>query len=320
MKKVHISKFIALLLVFACIAIMPLTALAEERLGTVSIVFYHEDTPIENATFKIYKVAELDGSEYVLVGDFANYSISFNDLSDADNLSSLTTTLSAYIMRDSIAPYAKGQTSYSGGLYLKDIEKGLYIGIGEPTKNGDTIYIPQPFLFAMPGSTADGSDLYDVVVEPKYDLYKEGDTVERRVLKIWDDSDNADGSRPASITVQLLKNGEIYEEVVLNEANNWRHEWNELDAEYQWLVIEKAVPDGYTLAANQQGITFTLTNMHEPIDPPKDKDKDKDKDTDDPELPKTGQLWWPVPVLLAAGLVICFAGLFIKRRSDSKNA
>ncbi|MDO4804665.1 MAG: hypothetical protein Q4A32_07585, partial [Lachnospiraceae bacterium] len=33
-------------------------------------------------------------------------------------------------------------------------------------------------------------------------------------------------------------------------------------------------------------------------------------------LPKTGQLWWPVPVLAAIGLIFVFVGL--KRRSDNK--
>lgn len=326
MKKVSISKFIAFLLVFACIAVMPLTASAEDRLGSVSIVFHREDnTPIENAAFSIYKFAENRGSEYVLVGEFASYSISLEDLDDVDTLGSLTYTLSAYIARDSIAPYASGETSSSGGLYFDNLGKGLYIGIGKPTKNGNTTYIPQPFIFSIPGNVANSDELlYDVVVEPKYDLYRENDTVDLRALKIWDDGNNLDKSRPESITVQLLKNGEIYEEVVLNEANNWRYEWKNLDAECQWLLIEKEVAPGYVVAVNRQRMTFTVTNTHEPVEPPDETTTttttDKPETPNDPRLPQTGQLWWPVPVLLVVGLAICFTGLFIKKRSENENA
>ncbi len=35
---------------------------------------------------------------------------------------------------------------------------------------------------------------------------------------------------------------------------------------------------------------------------------------DDPRLPQTGLLWWPVPVLFALGLVLCLVGLLLNRK------
>ena len=46
--------------------------------------------------------------------------------------------------------------------------------------------------------------------------------VNLNVHKVWEDGENADGIRLASITVQLYQNGEKYKESVeLNESNNW---------------------------------------------------------------------------------------------------
>ena len=42
------------------------------------------------------------------------------------------------------------------------------------------------------------------------------------VQKVWEDGNNADGIRPASIRVQLYRDGEKYRDsIVLNESNNW---------------------------------------------------------------------------------------------------
>ena len=85
----------------------------------------------------------------------------------------------------------------------------------------------------------------------------------------------------------------------------------------------------------QQGITFTLTNTYigeEPEDPTNPNDPsnpDNPNNPNDPSnpgtssdstLPQTGQLWWPVPVLLIAGIVICFMGIYLKKRSENSNA
>ncbi|MFR7388394.1 MAG: Cna B-type domain-containing protein [Blautia faecis] len=44
------------------------------------------------------------------------------------------------------------------------------------------------------------------------------------VRKVWDDSSNQDGIRPASVTVQLYADGTASGAPVdLNAANNWSH-------------------------------------------------------------------------------------------------
>ncbi len=86
------------------------------------------------------------------------------------------------------------------------------------------------------------------------------------VTKRWDDADNQDGIRPASLTVKL-SNGE---EVILNEGNNWTATVTDLpkyadgkEIEYTWT--EEGLTDGYELTdTSVNGTVTTLTNTHTP--------------------------------------------------------
>ncbi len=90
---------------------------------------------------------------------------------------------------------------------------------------------------------------------------------EATVKKVWNDSNNQDGKRPASLTVKL-SNGT---EKTLNEANGWTatveklpmYDEKGVEIEYTWS--ETNMPEGYTLTGNDaSGTVTTLTNTHEP--------------------------------------------------------
>ena len=49
------------------------------------------------------------------------------------------------------------------------------------------------------------------------------------VEKVWKDAENQDGFRPESVTVNLLANGEEADTAVLNEGNEWKYTWADLD-------------------------------------------------------------------------------------------
>ena len=127
-----------------------------------------------------------------------------------------------------------------------------------------------------------------------------GDTVTRRVYKLWDDK-GYESSRPSSVTVQLLRGGEVYDTRQLTAASDWTYSWDSLpryDAagkEISWTVKENVV-SGYTADIRQSGANFTITNSIAKA-----------------KLPQTGSLWWPVPVLAAAGLVFLALGMLRRR-------
>ena len=92
---------------------------------------------------------------------------------------------------------------------------------------------------------------------------------EATVIKVWDDTDNQDGIRPASLTVKLLGNGmDTGKDVILNADNNWTAKLDKLQKyENGQLVVyswsEEALPLGYTLTNTKaEGTITTLTNSH----------------------------------------------------------
>ncbi|MFR9098501.1 MAG: Cna B-type domain-containing protein [Anaerostipes hadrus] len=90
------------------------------------------------------------------------------------------------------------------------------------------------------GKTVNGKRQYNVTTKAKYEIKPVSDTtVDYKVAKVWQDSNNKYQKRPENITVQLLRDGEVYQEVQLSEDNNWQYAWNDLSSKYQWEAIEK---------------------------------------------------------------------------------
>ncbi len=96
----------------------------------------------------------------------------------------------------------------------------------------------------------------------------------RSVVKIWNDSNNADQIRPASIQVQLMADGSAYgSAVTLSSSNNWSYTWTELPVKQNGKIIEYTVREitnasGYTTAITLNGTTFTIVNTHTVTTPP----------------------------------------------------
>ena len=86
------------------------------------------------------------------------------------------------------------------------------------------------------------------------------------VRKVWTDSDNQDGIRPESISVQLKADGKASgDPVVLNEANTWtKLAKNANKTEIQYTVDEVDVPSGYTKTVTKESTGYVITNTHNP--------------------------------------------------------
>ena len=113
------------------------------------------------------------------------------------------------------------------------------------------------------------------------------------VVKIWDDGDNKDSIRPASVMV-TVNGGDVTQSVELKEENGWTATVEGLPVHrhiggiigYEWS--ETVVPPGYTLMPRKvEGDVTTLTNVHEiemrPLTVQKVWD---DKDNQDGKRPK----------------------------------
>ena len=92
-----------------------------------------------------------------------------------------------------------------------------------------------------------------------------------KITKVWDDADNQDGVRPASVGVQLKVDGtDKGDAVTLDASNNWTYTWTDLDkyangTEIVYTADETAVPEGYEkTVTGDAGVGFTVTNKHTP--------------------------------------------------------
>ena len=328
-----VASLTALLLLFCpSPAVFAREAIDTGRETSLTVCFGEDGEGFSGVEFRLYRVAEVSaGAKFTLTGDFADYPVRVNGL-DSSGWRALAQTLEGYAARDDLDPLRAEETGRDGKAVFGHLDTGLYLVTGGRYRQGRHTCTPEPFLIALP--TLDGSDawVYDVTASCKYDSgYNPpdgggDDTVRRKVLKVWEDDGNED-KRPDGIAVQLLRNGRVYDTVTLNEGNNWRHTWTGLDGDDTWRVVEYETPEGYTVTVDRQGITFVMTNTFRPEEeipeeptpegslPPPPDEEFPDEPTpgeglppDVPQLPQTGMLWWPAPLLACAGLALFLAG------------
>lgn len=154
-------------------------------------------------------------------------------------------------------------------------------------------------------------------------------TVDVTVSKTWDDGNDKDGIRPASVMAQLYADGVAQGGAVeLSSANGWTSTWTGL-AEYQgghkvsYTVEEASVPDGYTSSVKEQASgNFVITNAHTPKADPSPVPPSPDSKPRSPRhqgrvLPATGEGPELPGILALAGVsLIGLAGAYAKRMRD----
>ena len=338
MKRI-LMRLLALMTVL--LMLMPMAQAAEFGAQETSLVIRF---PYEGMTFSLYRVAErgADGS-FVKTDKFARVPVDLSQ-AEAEDFPVLAETLAYYVQWQQIPPDATATIGAGRAVRFSSLRPGLYlVTAGTVTVNGKT-YTAKPLLVEL---TAEQSGGGEAIYSPKPgELPPAGgdETVSRKVLKIWDDAGAE--QRPAFITVHLLRDGKVVETVRLRAEDQWRWRWDDLSEDHEWTVVEEPVA-GYTTEIRLEGITFVITNSRalppgddptppggedppggddppggenppDDDDPPSGDDPDPEDKTDEPKLPQTGLLWWPVPVLAGAGMMLFTAGWLSGRREDDE--
>ena len=146
------------------------------------------------------------------------------------------------------------------------------------------------------------------------------DPEEITVKKVWKGS----GTHPDSVTVQLLCDGELFGEQVLSSDNGWSYTWTADLSGHTWSVLEVNIPDDYTFDVAWEGNVATVTNTYNEAQQPDGPDSPdgpnppdgSSNPSDGSALPQTGQLWWPVPLLIAAGVLLLLIGMVLFVRKE----
>lgn len=274
--------------------------LIEEKAVSLTISSQYDGTPLVGASFSLYRVAEVDErGELNAVPPFEAFDVETRGENDAVWMA-VTAALTDYVLQEEVAPYATGVTDANGVLAFpaegEALDKGLYLVMGDAHGQGEETYETTPFLVMLPSLDPVKNEwVYDVCVNAKHKPLPK-DTVSYTVEKVWTDKDH-ENMRPEYITVTLLRNGEPYQTVRIY-GPSWSHTWEGLDPDSVWSIAELDVT-GYVSQIRQDGFTFVITNTYTP------------------ELPQTGQLDWPVPVMVVCGLCLFAAG-YVLRRAGKK--
>ena len=273
MKRILYFVFLSLL---CCL--LPTTLFAKSDFMNLTVT-----CPVSNMQVSLYRVAD---ENYNLVDAFSHYSIDLKqDVQGAAN------ALENRILMDGIEADASNSSDSSYKASFTGLESGIYLVVGKEVESNGVFYMPQVSLVSLSG---------DLSVDLKYEMSDKPSRI--HVLKVWK-KDNKK-SRPKSIEVCLLRSdGIVVDRVVLNSDNQWSTTWDNLSTLYTYSVMETSVPSGYKESCTREKDTIVLTNTGS------DKYRVEKKDE---VLPNSGQLWWPVPVLLFVGLVLFGLGRHLK--------
>lgn len=273
------------------------------------ITLFCEDNgkPLCGAGFSLYHLGKenADG-EIVPEEAFREYSLEIQH-STKESWPVLASTMEGYIIQDQILPAAQGVTDSFGRLTLEVPEQvnsnNVYLLMGNIHKEQESVYETAPVIISRAGVAGTNFTMY-----PKY-AKRDPEVISRKVVKTWDDKNRE--SRPKEVTIYLWKDGMKWDTVVLNAANHWSYQWAGLDGSCAWKVTEVREED-YAVSITLEGSSFEVTNSFTGTDKP----KETTPPSHDKKLPQSGQLWWPVPMLLLVGITFIFLGKLMKRQGS----
>lgn len=276
------------------------------RLCSLTLTCAVEETPIEGMEIELFRFASVgEDFQYTLAGAFEGYPVEVNGISSQEEWKEVCSTFGAYITADSLKPDVTVLTNEEGKAAFTDLETGLYLirWTGNPIPGG--IYGFEPFILSLPTLNEEGEWIYDLESLPK-----PGGNVDYpsrypfRVIKQW--KDYSDKDRPASVIVELYRDGQFWDTVELKAENNWTYTWSENEV-HEWTLVERSIPKRYTVRIERDGTTFFVTNTTTESPPPP---------------PQTGDTAHPELYLLmmaGAGAILLILGATGRKRRDEND-
>ena len=289
------NKLISFFLLAWILVALPLTVQAEQldngRKGSISLTLASQDgsQALEGAELSVFYVATVETDRngnlrYTYTDAFAGCGVALND-------SELAARLDAFVSEKDI-PSQKMVTDSRGSATCVDLPLGLYFV--KQTGAVDGFAPCSPFLVTVP-FRSDSGLRYDVDASPKTDVER---LVSITVKKVWNTDKSID--TPNSVTVQLLRNGEVVETTVLNQQNNWQVTYTDMPESDGYSIKEVNIPKGFTATYSRKGYEYTVINTA--------------------TLAQTGQLIWPIPVLAVTGIFFLLVGFAFLRKSEGNDA
>ena len=270
--------------------------------------------------------------------------VAYEETGDTDNLKT-------YVKSKGIKAVAEGTSNSKGETYYTNLTLGVYYVLSDRLEKDGYTHSFVNFVYPVPileldKSTGKISVNYNAAASPKKSKVKNTVISHCRIIKRWDD-DGYTNRRPSSVTFNIYCDGYFRESVRLSSANNWYYEWQQ-EGVHDYTVEESSAGAGYTssVAVIKRGndFEFICTNSYNPPPPPTENPPEEPGTPDEPgqpavpgipsipevlgairelpqvlgarRLPQTGQLWWPLPILVIAGIFFIIKGIRKNNRSN----
>jgi len=257
---------LGLLLIIICIS-----SHAAENEVSLTVHYEYEGNQIQDMAYELFYVASMsENNHFELEGEFTKYPIELNGL-DTDGWRSMASMLNNYVKRDKIMPIDISQTDEQGNALFpktKDsLPQGLYLVSGTQLVVGNYVYYSDPSLMSLSDFTSLELTVLAKGNREEMENHPMENVTERKVIKIWKEDEEA--FRPRQVSIQLLQNGALFDEIILKKDNNWQYRWKELPAYDErgilidWGILERDT-ENYTISISQNENTFLVTNTYTP--------------------------------------------------------
>lgn len=272
---------IIVFLLCLCVHLMPYQALAAstsdavepiapEKECSLTVSCSYADMAFPGVEVMLYRVAEVSADfKYALTQPFEASGLVLDGIRTAGEWNVARTTLEAHIFGHNITPEFIAQTNEAGQASFGTLRTGMYLAIISQAEQQELQYQFDSALIALPGLGPDGRWQYQVSVNAKGEALPPvhpDEEMELKVLKLWR-GDEARKDRPKSVEVEIFCDGNSYKTVILSEENHWAYSWSARDDGSRWTVVERNVPQGYTMTVEERQATFVLTNTWKPTAP-----------------------------------------------------
>ena len=264
--------------------------------ASLTLHYQKDETAFTDLSLGIYRIAEvLPSGSYQLIDPYASYPIYIHSITSQEQWQHIAQTLYSYIVADGIAPDREAKTDSNGSVCFSDLPTGLYFVREVTAENTDGTYIFNQFLIYVPTPQPDGTYNYIVEAKPKCTSFVPKS--QYTVTKLWQDAGNQH-LRPQEVTIDIYRDGVLYETQLLNAANDWTYTWYvSKEDPGKWTVTERSFADLYDVTIQQNGSHFSIINTYQIT----------------PEPPQTGDSFTPLPWILGiccSGMILLLLGIY----------
>ena len=295
-----ISLILVCLTVLSPLCVNAVTPLDPNAEASLRVSYQKEGVAFPDLKIGIYRVAEaFPNGTFEMIEPFASWPVNIYGITAQEQWTDAANTFSAYIVANQVLPDAEKLTDANGIAAFANLKTGLYLVEEVVGENTNGTYVFNRFMVYLPAPQADGTFDYTVDANPKCTQFIP--KTQYTVTKLWQDAGNQ-SARPKEVTVEIYKDGQLYETQILSAGNNWSYAWSVSGEDHsKWVVAERSVCAPYKVTIKENSSSFSIINTWQTLSDP----------------PQTGDTFAPLPWILTmcfSGIILLILGIYGRRR------